>query len=109
MEPGVTYYVGVRALDERGNASGITTVFNGPAPEDQCSGIRGNVDCDPHEEIDIGDLTCLIDYLYMAGKPLCCPEEGNVDGDPAGLIDMSDLTKLILVLYRNDLPPPLCP
>ena len=105
----MTYYVGVRALDERRNASGITTVFAGPAPEDQCIGIRGNVDCDPHENIDIGDLTRMIDFLYVSRIPICCPAEGNVDGDPAGLIDVADLTKLIRVLYLDDLPPTLCP
>ena len=109
LKPGVTYYIGVRALDERGNASGITTVFAGPAPENQCVGIRGNVDCDPFELIDIGDLTCLIDFLYVTHQPLCCPDEANIDGDPAGLIDMADLTKLIQVMYMNGLPPPLCP
>jgi hypothetical protein len=74
-------------------------------------GESGNVDGDPGELIDIGDLTALISYLYIPPNPsLPCPNEANVDGDLAGLIDIGDLTALISYLYIPPNPlPALCP
>jgi hypothetical protein len=72
-----------------------------------CTGTTGNVDCDPDELIDIGDLTRLIDYLYIPpNTPLECVGEGNIDGDPDHIVDVGDLTRLIAYLYipPNPLP-----
>jgi hypothetical protein len=74
-----------------------------------CEGITGNVDCDSEELIDIGDLTRLIDYLYISRDPLCCEAEANVDGDAAGLVDIGDLTGLIDYLYISNAVPSGCP
>jgi hypothetical protein len=104
LTPGVKYHIAVRAVDERKNMSGITEVFVGVAPEDQCMGVTGNVDCDPHELIDISDLTRLIDYLYVSRAPICCFSEGNVDGDPYGNVDVADLTALIQILFSERTP-----
>jgi len=73
----------------------------------------GNVDGDPGEVVDIGDLTALIDYLFIT-KPapeLPCPEEANIDGDTEGVIDIGDLTALIDYLFITKPAPPLnaCP
>jgi CubicO group peptidase (beta-lactamase class C family) len=73
-----------------------------------CVGMAGNVDCDPAGLVDIGDLTRLVDYLYISRDPLCCPEEGNVDGDPERLIDIGDLTAVIDYLYVSNNPPAAC-
>ncbi|HUV29599.1 MAG TPA: hypothetical protein VMY05_00720 [Acidobacteriota bacterium] len=76
-----------------------------------CKNVVGNVDGDPGEVVDIGDLTALIDYLFIT-KPapvLPCPEEANIDGDPAGVIDIGDLTALIDYLFITKPAPPLNP
>jgi hypothetical protein len=73
-----------------------------------CVGTVGNIDCDSQDLVDIGDLTALIDYLYMSKAGLCCPGEGNVDGDAGGLVDIGDLTALIDHLYISRQPPAGC-
>ncbi|UCC44879.1 MAG: VCBS repeat-containing protein, partial [Candidatus Zixiibacteriota bacterium] len=43
--------------------------------EDCCSGLTGNVDYDPDDIVDIGDLTALIDYLFISyEEPFCMAE-----------------------------------
>jgi choice-of-anchor B domain-containing protein len=64
-----------------------------------CLGSVGNVDSDLAGIVDIGDLTALIDYLYISSAPLVCPAESNVDSDVAVTIDIGDLTALIDYLY----------
>jgi hypothetical protein len=74
-----------------------------------CAGPRGNVDADPEDIIDIGDLTQLIDYLYITLKPLSCPLEANIDGDLDEIIDIGDLTWLVAHLYLDGPELPVCP
>ncbi len=79
------------------------------APQSQCFccvGGRGNVDCDPLNQIDISDLSRLIDNLFISFDPLCCVEEANCDAD-AG-VDISDLSTLIDFLYISFTPLPGC-
>jgi hypothetical protein len=66
------------------------------------SGVPGNVDCDPANDVDIADLSRLIDHLYLSQQPLCCSVEANTDNE-AG-IDISDLTRLIDYLYISFTP-----
>lgn len=58
-----------------------------------CVGMTGNVDCDEDDICDIGDLTKLIQHLFIDFEALCCPEEANVDGE--GDVDIGDITELI--------------
>jgi hypothetical protein len=71
-----------------------------------CTGNSGNIDADASELIDIGDLTRLIDFLYISTDLLACPKAGNVDGDLQGLVDIGDLTGLISYLYIPPNTPP---
>jgi hypothetical protein len=71
-----------------------------------CTGGRGNIDCDPQHQIDISDLSRLIDNLFISFAPLCCVQEANCDGD-AG-VDISDLSALIDFLYISFTPLPPC-
>jgi hypothetical protein len=73
-----------------------------------CRDIAGNVDGDAEELIDIGDLTRLIDYLYISNIEPECLSEANVDGDTDGLVDIGDLTALIDYLYISTAPPAAC-
>jgi hypothetical protein len=77
----------------------------GDVCEGCCIDIAGNVDGDAGHIIDIGDLTAIIDYLYISNIEPECLAEANVDGDPDGLVDIGDLTAMIDYLYiSNDLP-----
>ncbi len=74
--------------------------------------IRGNVDYDPGDAIDISDLVYLIDYMFNGGPAPVCWAEANVDGigpDDASGIDMSDLVYLIDYMNTGGPPPPSCP
>jgi hypothetical protein len=75
---------------------------------DCCQGIRGNVDADPEDMVDLGDLTALIDHLFVGFTVPDCLGEANVDGDPGGLVDLGDLTVLIDYLFISFTPPAPC-
>ncbi len=74
-----------------------------------CIGIRGNVDGDHGDQVNVADLTYLVDYLFRGGPPPPCTEEGNVNGDPGEQINVADLTYLVDYLFRGGPPPPACP
>ncbi|HUV30679.1 MAG TPA: hypothetical protein VMY05_06305 [Acidobacteriota bacterium] len=61
--------------------------------------MRGNVDCSPDGVVDIGDLTALIDFLFISQASLCCPEEANLNADREVVVDIGDLTALIDYLF----------
>ncbi len=67
-----------------------------------CVAQTGNIDCDPTNGVDIGDLTTLIDNLFISFTPLCCDAEANCDG--LGGIDIGDLTALIDNLFITFTP-----
>jgi len=71
--------------------------------------IRGNVDLDSGDAIDISDLVYLVDYMFNAGPSPVCVEEANIDGDPAEQIDISDLVWLVDYMFTGGPPPADCP
>lgn len=72
-----------------------------------CRGVRGNVDCDFNDIVDITDLTILIDHLFLSMSPLPSQEEANVDGLEG--IDISDVSRLIDHLFLRFGLLPSCP
>ncbi|MDH4032390.1 MAG: hypothetical protein OEV80_01165, partial [candidate division Zixibacteria bacterium] len=42
--------------------------------------IRGNIDCDSYDLIDLIDLVYLIDWMFNGGPGPVCWREANVDG-----------------------------
>ena len=55
--------------------------------------------------VDIGDLTALINYLFIPPFPIPeCMDEANADG--TGSVDIGDLTALINYLFIPPFPPP---
>jgi glucose/arabinose dehydrogenase len=72
-----------------------------------CTGIRGNVNGDAQESIDIADVTYLVAYAFKGGPAPPCPEEGNVDG--IGSIDIADVTYLVSFSFKGGPEPPACP
>ena len=73
-----------------------------------CVGLTGNVDNDPEDVCDIGDLTALIDYLFITFTVPGCLEEANCDGSTNGVVDIGDLTALIDYLFITFTPPAAC-
>ena len=74
---------------------------------DCCLWATGNVDDDPDDIVDMGDLTALIDFLFISYEEPACMEEANTDGQ--GSVDMGDLTALIDFLFISYTPPADCP
>ena len=66
-----------------------------------CEQDTGNIDGDAIGNIDIADLTLLIDHLFINFPSLDCTGKANVDGDTQGTIDIADLTFLIDHLFIN--------
>jgi len=73
-----------------------------------CVGRTGNVDGDSGDTVDLGDLTALIDYLFISFAEPPCFEETNVDGSAGGVVDLGDLTALIDYLFISFTPPAEC-
>ena len=74
--------------------------------------IRGNVDYDPGDEIDISDLVYLVDYMFSGGPEPPCWPEGNIDGngpDDNSGIDISDLVYLVDYMFTGGPAPVECP
>jgi len=93
----VTDEVGITVLDPP-DAPAVTYSYSSFGC---CVGLAGNVDDDPEDNVDLGDLTSLISFLFISFEPPACPEEANIDGDAEGLIDLSDLTRLIDYLFTS--------
>ncbi|UCC43861.1 MAG: thrombospondin type 3 repeat-containing protein [Candidatus Zixiibacteriota bacterium] len=72
-----------------------------------CRGLTGNVDNDPEDIVDIGDLTALIDFLFISFEEPVCMDEANADGE--GEVDIGDLTTLIDFLFISFEEPAECP
>lgn len=86
----------------------IAPVINGRVNYGACCvGIRGNIDGDPFESIDISDLATLIDYMFHFGSPPPCPVEADVDG--GGSLEISDLVYLVSYMFSSGPPPEPCP
>ena len=73
-----------------------------------CIGIRGNVDYDAFQEIDIADLVYLVDYMFSGGPEPPCYDEADMDGS-GGIIDVADLIYLVHYMFTGGPEPVACP
>ena len=69
--------------------------------------MRGNVDYDPGDAVDISDLVYLVDYMFNDGPPPPCRDEADINGDC--VIDISDLVWLVDYMFTGGPPPVPCP
>jgi len=69
--------------------------------------IRGNVDYDGGDVIDISDLVYLVDFMFTGGPAPPCFEEADMNGD--GAIDISDLVWSVDFMFSGGPPPVACP
>ncbi len=75
-----------------------------------CTGSSvGNIDGSTDNLVTMGDLTVLIDHLFISLTPVACVDEANVDASSDGLVTMGDLTVLIDHLFISLNPLPACP
>lgn len=73
-----------------------------------CVGLTGNVNGDALDQVNLTDITILVNHLFVTFAPLACPEEANTSGDPGGLVNLTDLTALINSLFVTFDPLPAC-
>ncbi|MFQ5499552.1 MAG: FG-GAP-like repeat-containing protein, partial [Candidatus Zixiibacteriota bacterium] len=62
-----------------------------------CAGMRGDVNGDG-SDLDIVDLTCVVDFLFGSGCVQPCQEEADINGDGA-TSDIVDLTMIVDWLF----------
>lgn len=73
-----------------------------------CQGIRGNIDGDENEEININDLVYMVTYMFSSGHEPPCMKEANVDGDIFEQIDIADLVYLVSYMFQSGPEPAIC-
>jgi hypothetical protein len=75
--------------------------------ENCCLGIRGNINTDMNNQINIADLTFLVAYLFGGGAAPGCLKEASVNGDAS--VNIADLTYLVAYLFGGGPAPVNCP
>lgn len=74
-----------------------------------CIDERGNVNADPNEDVNLTDLTVLVNHLFVTFEPIFCDEEANLSEDPEEALTLTDLTILVNHLFVTFQPLPNCP
>ena len=64
-----------------------------------CDGPTGNVNNDPQNDVNLTDLTVLVNNLFVTFIPVACPAEANTTGDPNCDLNLTDLTVLVNFLF----------
>lgn len=72
-----------------------------------CNGIRGNVDGDVGEQIDIADLVAFVDFSFGGGPAPACIEEADVDASSG--TDIGDIVYLVTYMFDSGPAPLACP
>jgi len=72
-----------------------------------CVGIRGNVNDDANQSVNVIDMTWLTQFLFSDGPPSPCEPEADVNGDEH--INVIDMTWLTMFLFSGGAEPVLCP
>jgi hypothetical protein len=79
--------------------------------------MRGNVNYDGGDAVDISDLVYLVDYMFTGGPAPVCPEEANVDAsccaggshETLADLDISDVVYLVDYMFTGGPEPVACP
>lgn len=71
-----------------------------------CVGVRGNVDGDPSDMVNISDVTLLVSHLFSDSMTPGCPGEADANGD--GPVNIQDLTFLSAYLFSGNVTLPPC-
>jgi hypothetical protein len=111
--PGMTYHIAITALDHGSLALGAPPMETSPEAtaqtvvplydNDCCTGTVGNVNCDPGHTVTIGDVSALIDHLFVTMGPLCCLGEADVNLSGGSQPTEDDITISDLALLIDHL------
>ncbi len=71
-----------------------------------CQGIRGNIDNDSQQVIDVGDLVTMVDFMFGGQASPVCSEESDVDG--TGTVDVGDLVYMVEFMFGDGPSPVSC-
>lgn len=74
-----------------------------------CCVMRGDINHDGAELIDIADLLYLIDYMFTGGPEPVCFDEADIDASATEPLDIGDLLYLIDFMFTGGPPPAPCP
>lgn len=110
------YDIKVQAKDAWGVETAWSAAHTVSIAIPQCCVVRGNVDHDAGNNIDISDLVYLVDYMFTGGPPPPCEASANVDGtccvsgseETLADIDISDLVYLVDYMFTGGPVPPTC-
>jgi len=69
--------------------------------------MRGNVNGDPLDAINVADLTYSVNYIFFGGPVPPCFEEADVNADLG--INVADIVYLVNYLFFGGPPPAPCP
>jgi hypothetical protein len=94
------------------NSSGqISPEWDGPhcftITDKCCWGMRGNINLDWKDTIDISDLTSLVGWMFKSGSAPPCMLEADVDGNSDH--DIADVTHLVGYMFKGGSEPAGCP
>lgn len=109
LESETEYYFAIRTMDESFNWSPISNVISRTTMGDICTGMSGNVDCDPEDKVTVADLTALASYLFGGSTGCICLSEANVDGSLGGGVNIADISFLAKYLFGGGSYPAWCP
>lgn len=71
--------------------------------------IRGNIDYDYGDAVDISDLVYLVDFMFNAGPVPLCMQEADVDCTGGGApVDIADLVFLVDFMFNGGPTPCRC-
>ena len=108
LEADKVYYFALKAADEANNWSPMSNIVSSATCPEGCIGIRGNVNGDLDEKVNITDIRYLVNYLFgrPRGPAPPCVKEGNANGDLEEKVNISDLDYLVDYLFGMPLGPP---
>lgn len=106
LDSNTIYFWQVKAIDMASSetVSGDINVFS-TGTFGCCTGIRGNIDNDPGDNVDVSDLLYLVDFMFLVppGPAPECSDEGDVNG--AGGIDISDVLYMVDYMFATPAGP----
>ncbi len=100
-----TFDVKVQGKDDWDAQTNWSAVY--PVHVSCCVGLRGNVNGDSEDAVDISDLIFLVDYSFSGGEAPGCSEEADVNGDLG--VDISDLIYMVDYSFSGGASPISCP
>jgi hypothetical protein len=77
----------------------VADYCSGDTVQSCCQGPTGNVNDDAQDDVNLTDLTNLVNFLFVTFLPVACPAEANTNGDLNCDLNLTDLTALVNFLF----------